>query len=457
MPKILIDLLPAMGHFNSSLKLVRMLQSAGHQIIYLNQGLKAELAKYGLASCETGFDIAPVLLKKGEAGIRMTFKNYFRPANQQRVIKIQEDLKEFKKFLKQLAPDLVLLDEQNMLKAIFYEICKVPVVCLQSKPDPCKFSNIPPFTSSFVPSPVLASSIYCELLWIIKTLRNHYRLKLLQLSSRRTDIYSIACQIANQNGIDLKGRTTLRRGFGIGIDGIPRLVLSPAAFDFPHPDREATWYIGPLIDINREQVIKMPRYKVLLSRISGFKKQKSGFVIYCSLGSQNKLYMKKVKKFFKRLMEVARQNQNDLFITSVGEEFDVGQLYPIPDNLYAYRYLPQIDLLRHCDIMITHGGANSITECIFRGVPVLNYPLSPDWDQPGCAARVVYHKLGLKGNISRDSAETIAGKLSLLKSNYNFYKKNVLLMKKRFKEKNNSKEALEIIESIIKQNYYHNG
>ena len=456
MPKILIDLLPAMGHFNSSLKLVRMLQSAGHQVIYLNQDLKAELAKYGLSSCDTGFDLAPVLLKKGETGLRMTFKNYFSPANHQRSIKIQEDLNEFKKFLKQLAPDLVLLDEQNMLKAIYYEICRVPVLCLQTKPDPLKFSNVPPFTSSFVPSQLLASRLYCELLWIIKTLRNHYRLKLLQLNSKKTDIYSITLQIALQHGMDMKNRITLKRGFGIGVNDIPRFILSPAAFDFPHPAREGTWYIGPLIDINREQHIKMPRYKVLLSRIASFKNQNSGFVIYCSLGSQNKLFMKKVKRFFKRLMEVARKNPDDLFITSVGEEFDVGQLFPVPDNLYAYKYLPQADLLRHCDIMITHGGGNSLTECIFRGVPTLTYPLSPDWDQPGCAARVVYHKLGLKGNIVCDSSRAISRKLNHLKLNHSQYKKNVLLMKTRFK-KNNTTEALEIIEGIIKQNYCPNG
>ncbi len=457
MPKILIDLLPAMGHFNSTLKLVHMLQSAGHQVTYLNQGLQAELAKYGLSSCSAVFDIAPVLLKKKEAGISMFFKNYRRPPNNQKLIKTPEDFKEFKKFLKQLAPDLVLLDEQNMLKALYYEICKIPVICLQTKPDPCKFENVPPFTSSFVPSSTLASRIYCEWLWIKKNIQNYYRLKLLQFISRGIDPYSISKQITMQHGIDLEGRTTLKRGFGIGIEGIPRLVLSPSAFDFPHPKREGTWYLGPLVEINREQNLIMPRYKVLRYNIARFNEQKSGFVIYCSLGSLNYLFFKKAKKFFKSIIEVARQNPNDLFVLSVGEEFDIGQLFPVPDNLYAFKNIPQVDLLQKCDIMITHGGMNSLTECIFCQVPVMVYPLSVDWDQPGCAARVVYHKLGLKGNISRDSSYTISGKLNHLKSNYSFYKNNVLLMKNRFKKKNDSKEALEIIESIMKQNYCSNG
>ena len=71
--------------------------------------------------------------------------------------------------------------------------------------------------------------------------------------------------------------------------------------------------------------------------------------------------------------------------------------------------------------------------------------------------RVVYHKLGLKGNIKSDSAKTISRKLNLIKSNYSLYKNNVILMKNRFKKENDSKEALEIIERIMKQNNCLNG
>jgi zeaxanthin glucosyltransferase len=387
----------------------------------------------------------------------MFLKNYRKPPNNQKLIKTWEDFREFQEFMKQLAPDLVLLDEQNMLKAVYYEICKIPVICLQTKPDPGKFENVPPFTTSFVPSSTLASKLYCELLWIKKNLQNHYRLKLLQYLSRGTDTYSTSGHIASDYGINLQPKTTLKRGFGIGIVGIPRLILSPAAFDFPHPKREGTWYVGPLVEINREQNIKMPRYKVLLSTISKFKKQQAGFVIYVSLGSQNMLFSRETKKFFLKLVKVALKNPHDLFVLSVGVEFDIGQLFPVPNNIYAFKNIPQVDLLQHCDIMITHGGMNSLTECIFCEVPVMVYPLSPDWDQPGSAARVVYHKLGLKGNIKSDSAKSILRKLNHIKSNYSFYKNNVILMKNRFMDKNDSKEALEIIERIMKQNNCSNG
>jgi UDP:flavonoid glycosyltransferase YjiC (YdhE family) len=153
--------------------------------------------------------------------------------------------------------------------------------------------------------------------------------------------------------------------------------------------------------------------------------------------------------FFKKIRLVAQQNSTDLFVLSTGKGLDIGEIFPAPDNLYVFDYVPQVDLLQYCDIMITHGGINSITECVFYGVPTLNYPLSLEWDQPGCAARATYHKVGLMGKINKDSAKTISQKLNKIKTNYDFFKKNVTDMREKFKEKNNSNEIIEIINRII--------
>ncbi|TVR68710.1 MAG: hypothetical protein EA408_13190, partial [Marinilabiliales bacterium] len=105
-----------------------------------------------------------------------------------------------------------------------------------------------------------------------------------------------------------------------------------------------------------------------------------------------------------------------------------------------------------CDIMITHGGMNTITECILHEIPMLVYPVSPDWDQPGNGARVMYHKIGLRGGIFIDSQKTIIKKLGLIKANYDFYKTNIRHMKTQLEKKNNSFEAVEIIEDLIRKN-----
>jgi len=95
---------------------------------------------------------------------------------------------------------------------------------------------------------------------------------------------------------------------------------------------------------------------------------------------------------------------------------------------------------------------NSITECIFSEVPMLVYPLSFNWDQPGNSARVVYHKLGLRGKINVDSPKTISKKIHLILGNRQIYLDNIRQMKKKFEQRNNSTEVIDIIESIIERN-----
>ena len=177
-------------------------------------------------------------------------------------------------------------------------------------------------------------------------------------------------------------------------------------------------------------------------------------MIYCSLGTVTNEDLEYCDAFFKKMLIVCSQNPQYKIILSVGKYYNINKLFPIPINLYVFQQVPQIDLLTRCDLMITHGGMNTITECVFAGVPMLVYPLSPNWDQPGNAARIVYHGLGLKGNMKRDNAKNISAKIHALIENYGNYKENVLKMKAKFEEMNNSKEAVNIIEGLIKDHEF---
>lgn len=50
----------------------------------------------------------------------------------------------------------------------------------------------------------------------------------------------------------------------------------------------------------------------------------------------------------------------------------------VPENVRLYSRVPQIDVLRHVDLFITHGGMNSANEAIHAGVPMLVNPLIND-------------------------------------------------------------------------------
>ncbi len=452
MAKILIDIFPAQGHFNGTLKIVTLLKNAGHDIVYLNMNtFQYELKKYSFENVLIEQFAMPFVLGNLQFRFRLFIEKLFIAKKKEFFAFEEFKFRSFKNSICEISPDLVLLDDQNMLKAIYYELCKVKVVCIDTMPESGMIQNIPPYSSFFVPSESNFSKWVCKLLWVIKKITNKWYLEKLRINLLGTDSYSVACKIAFSNNINLKNRTDLNRGFNLGIDGIQHIIAAPAAFDFPHLQKDGVFNIGPLVNINREGEIEKSRYNVLRENLNKFKEKESGFIIYCSLGTITKSFQSRIKKFFIKMIRVAINNPSDLFILSAGKDFDINGLFPISDNLYVFEFVPQVDLLQYCDIMITHGGMNTITECIFCEVPMLVYPLSPYWDQPGNSARVVYHGLGLNGKINKDSAKTISNKLNQIKSNYSFYKRNILAMKAKFEEKNNSLEVVNIIENILNE------
>ncbi|KGJ79531.1 glycosyltransferase [Cryobacterium roopkundense] len=57
---------------------------------------------------------------------------------------------------------------------------------------------------------------------------------------------------------------------------------------------------------------------------------------------------------------------------------DPGTLGPIPDSWLVRGFLPQVRLLEHAVLAVSHGGNNSVTESMTAGVPLLLLPFSTD-------------------------------------------------------------------------------
>ena len=66
----------------------------------------------------------------------------------------------------------------------------------------------------------------------------------------------------------------------------------------------------------------------------------------------------------------------------------------IPGNIYAYSYVPQVDVLSHSDVFLTHCGMNSVNEAMSCGVPMVAMPFVND--QISNAKKVIELGIGKK-------------------------------------------------------------
>src|SRR5690348_14680814 len=101
-------------------------------------------------------------------------------------------------------------------------------------------------------------------------------------------------------------------------------------------------------------------------------------LIYLSLGSLGSADV----DLMRRLVEVLGEAPHR-FIVSKGPQHD---LYDLAPNMWGEEFVPQPSILPQVDLVITHAGNNTTTECMHFGKPMIALPLF--WDQYDNAQRV---------------------------------------------------------------------
>jgi MGT family glycosyltransferase len=101
-------------------------------------------------------------------------------------------------------------------------------------------------------------------------------------------------------------------------------------------------------------------------------------LIYLSLGSLASADV----ELMQRLIDLLGTTRYRV-IVSLGPQHD---LLKLPDGMVGQEFLPQPSILPQVDLVITHGGNNTVTECFHFGKPMIVLPVF--WDQYDNAQRV---------------------------------------------------------------------
>lgn len=213
------------------------------------------------------------------------------------------------------------------------------------------------------------------------------------------------------------------------------LLLCPREFDFPGTKRrEESHYVEASIDLERgEDPFVWEQF------------DDARPLVFCSFGTQSHLIPGSTR-FFRATLDALAARPDWQLLLAAGSRLGPEALRPVPPNALVVESAPQLSVLRRASVMITHGGLNSVKECIYFGVPMLVAPSMRD--QPENAARVVYHGIGLSADVKEASAAQLLRLLERVSGTAS-YRTRVGALGEKFRRAEEESPGVRLIESLL--------
>ena len=339
MATIVFFCIPAHGHTNPTLNVVRELTARGHRVVYYSYDEfreKIEDAGAEFISCN-GNDAQLHLTKEEGAKIGADLALSTRVLVDT-TLSLDEPVC---RAMERLKPDCIVADSMAVWGKAVAKKLGIPFVCSTTT-----------FAFNKESAKIMPHSLRETLSMILSMGKVNAQVKRLR-----------------QAGYPVKSVLDL-----IGSDeSVPTVVYTsplfqPCAETFP----EHFAFVGPSIRPARSQVAK-----------TGEK------LVYISMGTVNNdmlpLYRACVQAVKGTLWQV---------ILSVGDQVDREELGTLPDNVAVFSSVDQIAVLQKADVFLTHCGMNSASEGLYFGVPLVMLPQTSE--QSGVAVRAEQLGAGLR-------------------------------------------------------------
>lgn len=293
--------------------------------------------------------------------------------------------------LRDCYPDLVLLDQVLRERASFYEYLRIPFIYVESALSGLIRQGVPPLDSGFIPKRTGWSDLMCRLLWLLKP----------------------------------RSKVTTP---------VSQLVLAATPLDYPGPMDPQVKNAGPFLN-QIENRYTSPRQAYALYTYLNQCKEAGKVILYCTLGTYRGFgNSRQVCRFYRLIRRLCERHPEYEAVLSITHSIQSLGLLPLPRNIRIFKWMNQTDLLPYADLVISHGGMNTLTECVWAGVPMLVYPLR--FDEYGNAARIVYHGLGDRGNMRYARVVSLHQKIQKILGDKEAIGKRLADMRETFVQKN---------------------
>jgi MGT family glycosyltransferase len=363
----------ATGHLNSAIAIAWRLRDRGHKIVFLQvEDMRQEIELCGFEFFAIGREKYPPgeiarlhaiqSSMTGLKGFRFTLEKLRRQSSMQ--------LSEVYRVLAEHRADALVADQVLVSSASVATQLNVPLVTICSALPANAEPGIPPFTTSWTPSGALAQSLKNRLA------NGIFRLLIRSVVKTATH-YNQQHKLPPVRSVEETWSRDLQ------------IAQTPQGFDFPRKELPANFhYTGPFIEPAARRQIPFE-----MSRLNGKP------LVYASLGTLQNRHA----ELFRNIAGACARLDVQLVITLGGRALP--GMDDLPGDPIVLDFAPQLELLQHAALTVTHGGLNTTLESLSYGVPLVAVPITND--QPGVAARIKWHGLGEVVNLSQATVENL--------------------------------------------------
>ncbi len=413
--KCLFIILPVTSHFNSVFAYAEALKKEGSNIFM------ASPASYYDYMKKAGFMPVPIIyfnhyfVTSWKVFISLFIASRFsKKFNINRLRNLLNAEMSAIKLITDLEPDVIYIDPHLSYYYLFILKIIKPwqrIVIINTKLATSRKPHIPPLYLGH--QLINKKATYTPLAWSIHAIKIYFKKIISYFLYNGRDDDSLLKHLSKKRNIDFDSIFLSRYKTSFYLELNPAhlntetIILAPRALEYPWylPQKNENFInMAPYRFINKENKILETFLENIITRKSINSDTR---LIYCSLGTLSAEYSQKIIPFFTRLTTLINEHPDYYLILATGD-IDFKISYTQHNRLYIDKRLPQLKILKSCDLYITHGGLNSIRESIYCKVPMIIYPFNKTSDLCGNAARVHFNALGLKGNIRETSASITA-------------------------------------------------
>lgn len=443
MANIALVMYPAQGHINGTFYLAKSLRARGHTVRYYGVEDFASVVEV------EGLEFSPVARAIFPRGSLARLQaELWTARGLRRLAVLRAELHSKSVALDALTRELPPLFERDRIDLALVDVDLLSEVALALygasrtriamintmlplRPD----DLAPPLTSELAPTDGASGRVRNRMAWggvRLRTTGRHVLASLLGQHERGLLHARHLRRRAIRSGYPPE-RMTLSL-FGLHLHDLPELVLCPRVFDLPRADDTGLLYGDAGVDLGRTEAPCD-----VLARLD------ERPLVYCSVGTQVDASMPSVQRFLGSVVAAfARRPDRQLLVTT-GARVDPAELGVVPENVRVVRVAPQLAVLRRAAAMITHGGLNTVKECILSGVPMVVYPFQTD--QPGNAVRVAYHRLGRHGRVRDASAEDVTANVDAVLQDPEL-RRNISAMQDAFRSAQAQQQSARHVEAL---------